>query len=101
MPDFIKGFRNIKKNSPRVSWWVKIKTLIDFHESPGMKPDGLCKKFFLHKTIKQRIEYKPFKDFTKDREKMNWTISFHQIFTLFIDWYYIIFFLVLRENTFL
>ena len=53
----------------------------------------LCKKFILHKVVKQRIEYKLFKNFTEDRKKTKWTIIFYQFCTLFfMDWYYILFF---------
>ena len=59
---------------------------------PGTKPVKslfvlnltLCKKFVLHKFIKQRIKYKPFQDFTEDRKKTDWTIIFYQICTLFL-----------------
>ena len=62
----------------------------------------LCKKFVLHEAIKQRLNAKSFKDFTEDSKKSDWAIIFYQIFTLvFMDWYYVIFFRVFRENTFL
>ena len=94
MPDFIKGFRNIKKNSPRVIRLVAVKTLIDFmcnwqqlctpwvtRYDTGLT---LCKKFVMYKLIVQRIEYKPFRGFTKDRNKTNWTIIFYQIVLTFL-----------------
>ena len=86
MPDFIKGFQNIKENSPQVSWCVAIKSFRDFMYNWQQFCSawvtryetwlGLCKKFVLHKVIKQRVEYKPFKYFTEDRKKPNWMIIF-------------------------
>ena len=84
-------YRNIKKNSPRVSRWVTEKLFIDFmcnwQQLCNAWVTGyetwlsLCKKFVLHKVIKKRIE---FKDFTEDRKKTSWTIIFIKFVICFL-----------------
>ena len=89
-----KRFSKYQEEFPSVSWWVTIKTFIDFMCNWQQLCNTwvtryqawltLYKKFVLHKGIIQRFECKPFKDFTEEWKKTNWTIIFlSNLYSLF------------------